>query len=312
MLNLEKHSIFRSRRYNTLPSVSLKFYFISKSKFLPKINRLINKHLYLIGVGSSINRYDSTFSLYSSFSDSKLYEKYNKKEIFCNFGSGAFFHQRWRNFDLPGQSPYYKALQGRANKDYLPVNLCEPNLKLDLENDSVTLIYLSHTIEHLEDKFANHFLKECYRILKKRGIIRIAFPSTDNDFRIASLINLQTSISLAAKKNILKTAGEHILTDSSILSEDKIQSILKSINFNPELYIERCLAAGVSASFDDSNPGRHVSFWNYEKILKVSERYGFRYCIPMYQGRSLARPFENLDVFDQTEPHISLYVELVK
>jgi len=45
------------------------------------------------------------------------------------------------------------------------------------KNGSVDLIYSSHMLEHLEKEDAIKFLKEARRILKSRGVIRIAVPN---------------------------------------------------------------------------------------------------------------------------------------
>ena len=61
----------------------------------------------------------------------------------------------------------------------------EADLKHDLrnplpyENNSVDFIYNEHFIEHLTVKEGLRFLSECFRVLKKGGVLRIAGPSLD-------------------------------------------------------------------------------------------------------------------------------------
>ena len=43
-------------------------------------------------------------------------------------------------------------------------------------DDSVDIAYSSHTLEHMEREQGRAFLRECYRVLKPGGIIRIAVP----------------------------------------------------------------------------------------------------------------------------------------
>ena len=45
-----------------------------------------------------------------------------------------------------------------------------------VENESYDLIYLRHTIEHFSIENIDLILKECYRILKKRGKIQVNVP----------------------------------------------------------------------------------------------------------------------------------------
>ena len=71
-------------------------------------------------------------------------------------------------------------------------------------------------------------------------------------------------------------------------------------------------AEHVSVKFDGSNPDRHITFWDYKKLIDLTDSLEFSSCIPVYQGSSVAAPFTNINVFDTTEPHISFYVEIVK
>ena len=43
-------------------------------------------------------------------------------------------------------------------------------------NDSVDIIYSSHTLEHFSKAEGIHFLSECYRVLKTGGILRLVVP----------------------------------------------------------------------------------------------------------------------------------------
>ena len=51
--------------------------------------------------------------------------------------------------------------------------------KLPFSNDSVFLIYLEHVIEHLTCHQIYNFFKEAKRVLKKDGLIRLAFPDIE-------------------------------------------------------------------------------------------------------------------------------------
>lgn len=283
----------------------------SSSGFLAKFSRLINKYLYRFGIGSVINRYNNSFTLYSSKSDKKLYSAYSKNDIFCNFGAGAFFHHKWKNFDYPSQSAYYAPFQGKTNVDYTPIDLCVNNLYIPYQDDSVSLIYCSHTIEHLEPSAAINFLSECYRVLKPNGIIRLAIPSTDNDHKILSLLNTQP-LPVETKLSYASQVAKHICSDTETISSKNIYKMMGEAGFKPESFMNTILKNGINNNFDTSKPERHISFWNYEKLCRISKQLKFTACIPFYRGASLAKPFTNLHVFDTTETHISLYLEMVK
>ena len=48
--------------------------------------------------------------------------------------------------------------------------------KLPFDDESVDFIYSSHLIEHLRKEEAESVLKECFRILKRDGLIRLSVP----------------------------------------------------------------------------------------------------------------------------------------
>jgi len=81
---------------------------------------------------------------------------------YVNLGCGNRFHPDWINIDFISSSP-----------DVIAHNLL---LGIPLENDSVNVVYHSHVLEHFPREKASGFLKECNRVLKPGGIIRIAIP----------------------------------------------------------------------------------------------------------------------------------------
>lgn len=50
---------------------------------------------------------------------------------------------------------------------------------LPFRDESVPHVFSSHFLEHLEREEARKLLKDCYRVMKKGGIIRIVVPSLD-------------------------------------------------------------------------------------------------------------------------------------
>lgn len=81
---------------------------------------------------------------------------YNMKKI--QFGSGGNLLENWNNLDLPEHD-------------------IREQLKFD--TDSIDFIFHEHVIEHINEVDGYNFLKECYRILKPSGVMRISCPSID-------------------------------------------------------------------------------------------------------------------------------------
>lgn len=302
----------RSLRINSIGSFKFTSARIAGSTFASKLVKLINKRFYKFGLGAALNRYDASFTFYASKHDKKLYSKYTGRDTFYNFGSGAFHHPRWQNFDFPGNSDFYKAIQGNVGEDFTAIDLCQDNLRLDIADESASLIYCAHTLEHLEEKKAYVFLKECARILKPGGVMRVAVPTTQESFNFAKVLFDQDAVPLETKQKVILLAASSVLWNSNSLPDEEIIDIAIESKFKAEKFYKICAQRGVSIDFNPEGPERHVTFWGQDKLKSASKSVGFSAYMPFYRGQSLAEPFKNIEVFDTTEPHLSHYGEFVK
>jgi hypothetical protein len=90
----------------------------------------------------------------------------HSNSISLNLGCGDKTHGDWINVDFVS-----------SKKEVLKYNLLK---NLPFEENSVRYIYHSHLLEHFSEKEGTLFLKECYRILQKDGIVRIVLPDLEN------------------------------------------------------------------------------------------------------------------------------------
>lgn len=305
--------IFLSHRDICIPSTRIYSKRVSRSYILPKISRFINKYLYRLGVGSTINRYDNSFSLYSANADKKLYSDFSKSDIFINFGSGAFFHNKWKNYDFPGKSKLYQAIQGKEGRDFHAIDLCEPSLKIPEKDNSVSMVYCSHTLEHIEQEAAKRFLKECHRIMKPNGVMRIALPNTKNNFYLYECLAKQFEDGDVIEENYLRSCATEILADTENLLTNEIRDLFKAADKNSRSFYNSIKNKKKTFTrFDNFDPGRHITYWDFETLIDLIKELSFHYCIPFYQGSSVLAPYSNLSVFDNTESHISFYADIIK
>lgn len=86
--------------------------------------------------------------------------------VLVNCGCGSKFHKDWVNLDFA--SNYV---------DVIDYNLLEG---LPFQDCYVDFIYNSHFLEHLSRQQAAEFLKECHRVLKEKGTVRIVIPDLEN------------------------------------------------------------------------------------------------------------------------------------
>lgn len=82
-----------------------------------------------------------------------------------NLGCGSHYHKDWINVDFVSSSEYvisHNLLKG-----------------IPFSTNSFDVVYHSHILEHFSKEDGYHFIRECYRILNKDGIIRIAVPDLE-------------------------------------------------------------------------------------------------------------------------------------
>ena len=82
-----------------------------------------------------------------------------------NLGCGSRFHPGWTNVDMAPQHP--------------SVLRCDFLEGLPFADQSQDVVYHSHVLEHLPRDHAVDFLRECRRVLKPGGILRVAVPDLE-------------------------------------------------------------------------------------------------------------------------------------
>ena len=87
------------------------------------------------------------------------------KVNYLNLGCGAKFHKDWTNVDFVSTG------DGVIGHNLLA--------GVPFEDNKFDVVYHSHVLEHFPKDKANHFIKECHRVLKKGGIIRVAIPDLE-------------------------------------------------------------------------------------------------------------------------------------
>ena len=85
-----------------------------------------------------------------------------------NIGCGNTYHKDWINLDL--FSSEYVRYHNIRNK-------------LPFRDNTLDAVYHSHVLEHLRKPEAGFFISECYRVLKKGGIIRVVIPDLEKIVR---------------------------------------------------------------------------------------------------------------------------------
>jgi SAM-dependent methyltransferase len=106
-------------------------------------------------------------------------------ELKLNLGCGSQVVDGWQNVDwsIGARLAKLPVLGWAVRKSGLFDHRWDPRIKLhDLRkplpwaNDSVDVIYSSHTLEHLARDAGRDLLRECCRVLKPGGVMRILVP----------------------------------------------------------------------------------------------------------------------------------------
>jgi SAM-dependent methyltransferase len=90
------------------------------------------------------------------------------KKLFLNIACGNIYikNNSWVNLDIVSKDKYVKK-----------INLLK---KLPFNNETVDAIYCAHFLEHVPVHKVTDFLKECFRILKKDGVLRLVLPDFES------------------------------------------------------------------------------------------------------------------------------------
>lgn len=141
------------------------------------------------------------------------------KRAMLNLGCGTKMNWNWNNLDF---SPYARLVRhmniakilrkvGAVSEErYQNLLDVDPHIILwDLRkgipfNDNTfDVVYHSHLLEHIDEENAPVFLKECFRVLKPNGIIRIAVPD------LQSIINRYNSAVSRLENGDMKAFSDH-------------------------------------------------------------------------------------------------------
>ncbi len=85
---------------------------------------------------------------------------------YLNVGCGNKFHKDWVNVDMTSSST-----------DVIVANLLKG---IPFPDKSFDVVYHSQVLEHFPKEKAKNFIKECFRVLKPDGIIRVVVPDLEN------------------------------------------------------------------------------------------------------------------------------------
>lgn len=144
-----------------------------------------------------------------------------------NLGCGTTFSAGWRNLDIDPKDPTVEKWQAQ---DGIPAI-----------TESVDIVYHSHMLEHLSAEDGKSFLTECFRVLKPKGILRIAVPDLECICReyLAALVRIEKNEEFAS----LDAKWMRFELFDQMTREDSGGQMLQLLNSQPpnrDFILKRC------------------------------------------------------------------------
>jgi predicted SAM-dependent methyltransferase len=247
-------------------------------------------------------------------SEQPLYDAYRPESLtercFYNVGAGSFYHRYWTNIDY--ESEWYRK---RHKHPFVKYDLTsgEP---LPIETGTAEIIYTSHTIEHIPDDAAARFLSESHRALVPGGVLRLTMPDFDRAQRAYrdgdNYWFLSWGCSSTLPQNFLHTFAAQLASMSPTKDRRKFsdQEIVAMFSQGePEQLLNQLTSL---CSFNPDSPADHINWWNSHKAERFLRAAGFSMVYRSAYGQSGALPLRDVRYFDNTFPHISMYIEAVR
>jgi predicted SAM-dependent methyltransferase len=157
----------------------------------------------------------------------------DKQPKILNLGGGSVLHERWLTADIDPRSDVWTDI----------------TRSLPFPNDSIDIVYLEEVIEHIGRDQGDTLLRECHRILKPGGSLRLTTPSLDYFIALpldetASVLEINRIFLLhghrhiysrAEMRNLLAEAGFNQINESSFRDSE---SPMGEFDTHPERFPE--------------------------------------------------------------------------
>jgi len=121
------------------------------------------------------------FSLAKLTGKSKIYRELIKRRLSTadrlNVGCGINFVENWINiglFDIPGG--IYSLSKTKNQTLIIHFDMTQ---EFPINPNKIRYIFAAHFIEHLNFSQGINFLRNCYKVMRKNGIIRLNFPDLE-------------------------------------------------------------------------------------------------------------------------------------
>lgn len=187
------------------------------------------------------------------------------KVNYLNVGCGDKFHQAWTNIDMGSNSPHVRVhnlLQGFPYGD-----------------NQFDALYHSQVLEHFPKEKAGAFLRECFRVLKPGGIVRVVVPDLEDIAReylrhLNDNISHPNEVSIANYDWIMLEMYDQTVRNTS---RGQMGEFLKQTRLPNERYIVDRVGQRSMAERHRSQTGNGQHLATLAKLKRVTPRRLFSY-----------------------------------
>jgi len=257
----------------------------------------------LILTGNILKKY--FFKMVDSHKDSK--------NLMINVGGGYYFRRHWKVMEY--ETEWYRYSPGIIDYNH---NLASED-KFSLKNNSVYLFYLSHTIEHIPQRYCQHLFNELYRCLKPGGAIRLTNPDFDLGYEAYGRKDIEFFKKYKGtdldEKFLYFFASFHVVEKSKVVLEETKKLLRKNFSEMSKEKFANHYTLDIPPESQERHTESHISWWNYEKMESFLKTAGFK---KIYLSKPQESKFPEMrgdgrnSGFDSTHPEFSIFVEAIK
>jgi SAM-dependent methyltransferase len=287
-----------------------------------------------------LREYGTEISIKRIPDDKNVYhENYSEDSIvnrrFYNICAGghedlSIEHPFWTNLDLKGVARM--KYDEKTLPEVVPYDMLDKQT-LPIEDNSAEIILSQYSLEHVTNNAAGFFLKECYRALKEKGIVRIVVPNIELDVRAyknndrsyffwehwfsdqPELYGLNKPMNQASLEQVFishfaaNASTIHIADNPDKIGDEELRTILKTLNNEDALdYCTSRCKIDIQKEFRYN----HINWWNADKLINALKVAGFKDVYISGPNQSSARIFRNNYYFEKKPNHVALTVEAIK
>ena len=177
-------------------------------------------------------------------------------------------------------------------------------------------VYTSHNLEHLRNDSVIYVIEQIYRCLAPKGVLRITVPDILAFFNAYENKNVRFFDWIRAKDVYMYNSWLRLIVRS--FAEPAVDNFTDLELY--QIYKEKTLIEFLEFFDHQVNnvknknlltPDSHKSWHSVDKFSSIFEDVGFSSWQQVSQNESSCEFFRN-EIFNQTRPHMSFFIEAIK